>query len=299
MNRSKANDLLLSSDADERLTGARYFSEFAKPSDIDNLRSVHAQENESYVKKALFAGIARASSVLPEPEMVEELDIDIDDIKARAIEETTKMLIHEFRPIVASIVRFAEAEMGSSYAASRTKIHVAQLQRLLKNISHFGEAASQPKIEEFEFSTLIDSIIEGDIDNDRVQIVCAGQRPFVVTGDQGLIERILKNGLRNAVEATLLNGPPPGAKVILSWGESDEDYWTIILDRGLGPPVGSHAIWDLGNTNKEGHLGMGLTIARRAANSMSGEIELLPRENGGAAFEFHWPKIKIDENSDS
>ena len=116
---------------------------------------------------------------------------------------------------------------------------------------------------------------------------------MLVLGDRGLLSLVLGNGLRNAIEASMDvdSRDPPG--VVIAWDETNTDYWVVILDRGAGLPAGSHYAFEAGRTSKPGHAGLGLAIAKQAADSLTGRIVLKPRADGGTAYELSWPKREV------
>ena len=83
---------------------------------------------------------------------------------------------------------------------------------------------------------------------------------------------------------------------MVNWNVTDVEYWVAILDGGPGPPYGFNRAFDIGSTTKEGdNLGMGLASAKRAIESLSGSIALMPRsEAGGARLEFRWPRTELE-----
>ena len=103
---------------------------------------------------------------------------------------------------------------------------------------------------------------------------------------------IVANGLRNAIEATesVADSAKLSNRIVISWGETDRDYWIAIVDWGPGLPLGIDRMFDIGSTTQRGHLGMGLAIAERAALSLTGKVTLTPREDKGARYEFRWPR---------
>lgn len=111
-------------------------------------------------------------------------------------------------------------------------------------------------------------------------------------GDDSLVEVAVRNGLRNSIEATeaAAGGSGKLENVVINWGETEKDYWIAILDHGNGLPPGSERIFDIGSSTKEGHFGMGLALAKRAAWSLRGDITLTPRKDGGVKFEFRWAR---------
>jgi signal transduction histidine kinase len=118
----------------------------------------------------------------------------------------------------------------------------------------------------------------------------AGPSPFVAVGDRGLVELALRNGVINAVEATReIDAGDDDHSIVVNWNKTDRDYWVAVLDRGPGIPERAAAIFDFGTTTKEGHLGMGLALAIRAARSMRGDLSIATRETEGARYELRWP----------
>jgi signal transduction histidine kinase len=160
---------------------------------------------------------------------------------------------------------------------------------LLNAIDKLGQAASAPVYKEFDFVELLDSIVASESDGKTVKIEMAGPKPFVKIGSRELVQLIVSNSIRNAIEATEeLN---VSDSIVLSWGETDRDFWLAVLDRGVGFPHGFSKAFEIGTTTKKNHLGMGLALAQQAALSLNGNITLSPRKPNGAKFEFRWPRV--------
>ena len=163
-------------------------------------------------------------------------------------------------------------------------------------IDRLGQAAAPPVYTEFELVELLDRVIASEKGDANVLVEMAGVRPFVLLGSTELIEIIISNAIRNAIEAT--EGIKSSDAVVVNWGETDRDYWIAILDRGPGFPHGFSKAFDIGSTTKRNHLGMGLALASQAASSMNGRVTLAPREPTGVKFELRWTHT-TNENSHS
>jgi signal transduction histidine kinase len=122
-----------------------------------------------------------------------------------------------------------------------------------------------------------------------------------LVGDRDRVEQILVNLLANAVKFT-----PPGGRVTLTCGEArvpDVEVqteaaraahgWTYfrVADTGIGiPPARLAAIWepfeqaDAGHTRTYGGTGLGLTISRRLARLMGGDITVRSAPGEGTTF---------------
>jgi hypothetical protein len=93
--------------------------------------------------------------------------------------------------------------------------------------------------------------------------------------------------LENALEAL----PPDGPREVALRAERQGAIVAIdVLDRGPGmtPEVRGRAIEPF-FTDKPGHLGLGLEVARRIAQRWKGTLELLPLEPGGACARISLP----------
>jgi two-component system C4-dicarboxylate transport sensor histidine kinase DctB len=66
------------------------------------------------------------------------------------------------------------------------------------------------------------------------------------------------------------------------------------MDRGHGlPPDPSEVLKPFFSTRKDqGHMGMGLTLARRIAMTFGGDLSASPRQGGGAVFELWIPLLE-------
>jgi C4-dicarboxylate-specific signal transduction histidine kinase len=99
------------------------------------------------------------------------------------------------------------------------------------------------------------------------------------------------NGLKNAVEAVHEVGADLRTHpIVVSWGVTDKDYWISIVDRGPGVAAVSATRFEVGKSTKPGHSGFGLAVARRAMESLGGELSLSAAEAGGARYELSWSK---------
>lgn len=304
MDRETAWSKIRSSDQYDRLQAARFFSRHATASEAERLREVLSNESVFWVKNALRQALdraidsdeARGSTEATSPAAAEEAaePTQKEDIYTAAVEETTSRLLHEIQPVLGTLAYAARSEIGD-FDHSDTKAQLDHLKSLLGAIKKLSSAASSPSLSEFDLSQLVRRTANSEVTDSPVPIERAGPSPFIVVGDERLIEVILQNAVRNSVEATEQVGTddsyPP---VVVNWGETEKSYWVAVLDEGRGLPTGGSQAFEIGSTTKKGHLGMGLAVAKQAIQSLSGSIDLQSRSKGGGArLKFRWPKSSL------
>jgi signal transduction histidine kinase len=131
---------------------------------------------------------------------------------------------------------------------------------------------------------------------------CEGDRNARYIGDQARVQQILINLLSNAVKFT-----PPKGRVWVRCGTADAgpaqgsqavERWTyfIVEDTGIGIPHDKlESIFqpftqvESGYTRTHGGTGLGLTISRRLARLMGGDLTVDSREGEGSRFTLWLP----------
>lgn len=285
--------MLSSSIPDDRLRAARSLARTCVAEDLPRLNAALAAEDNRWVKSALAKAIASVQphqSNAPISAGVEaDEDHIMEQIYAEAVEETTKRLVHELRPILGRLDVSASEEI-KDYEKSATKLQWNRLKEFLAAIDRLSQAASSPRFTEFDLAAAIEETVAAEKGDGSVPIQSAGPKPMVIVGDATYIQMVLANAVRNAVEATQTQLKKEA--IVVTWGSTDKDFWISVLDRGCGLPAAAQRIFEIGTTTKKDHLGMGLALASQAASSLNGRIDLAPREHAGARFEFRWQKPK-------
>jgi signal transduction histidine kinase len=269
----------------------------ALPEDEALLREALRRETVSWVRRALRTAIDRAAGGRSSSESAIASDLEddaIDDVYAEAMEETTGRIIHEISPIVGAVQLYAELETDK-YEASRLRRQVDRLQAMLEALNGLSRAAAAPRLTEFDLALCIEDVLLEVRLIDQPRIDAVGSDALVAVGDPTLVGMIVRIGLRNAVEATFATAEDPAPPIVVRWDETDIDYWVAVLDRGIGLPPTAGQIFEMGVTGKRGHLGMGLSLARRAAQSLRGAISITPRAEGGVQFRLRWPKPEASQ----
>lgn len=106
-----------------------------------------------------------------------------------------------------------------------------------------------------------------------------GSSPVRTVTDADLVEQILLNLLKNAIEAL-----PPGGRVTLATGRSAGSAWIDVTDNGpgLSADVQSHLFQPFVTSKGTEGSGLGLTVSRRLARMLGGDLALQSSSRGTA-----------------
>lgn len=292
MRRKEALGDLSSTSAHARLRAARFLARNSDPSDLQVLRDALRSEAVSYVRTGLKLAIIRLSSAESQATEVVLEEIDIppnvrEQIRNKAIEEVTGQLLHEIASPVGLIASAAAREIAD-YESSKTKKHMDSLKRIFEAFEQLKSAAAIPRPEEFDLAELVAEIVSETIENCEIEVSLLGTKPMLITADPAVLRLAVSNGMRNAVEAVMSASQDEPHPIVVTWGETDVDYWVAVLDRGPGLVGPTESAFGIGKTTKKGHSGFGLTIARQAIETLEGACTLQSVKEGGSLFEVRW-----------
>jgi sensor histidine kinase regulating citrate/malate metabolism len=96
--------------------------------------------------------------------------------------------------------------------------------------------------------------------------------------------------MKNAIEAATPYGTEEVAKVLLQAYEANSE---VIIEIGnTGAPLAEDVLKKLfiGMSQKEGHIGVGLCLARYAIEKHSGKMELIRKNDCWNVFQIRLPK---------
>ena len=111
--------------------------------------------------------------------------------------------------------------------------------------------------------------------------------PFSLDTDPQLLEQLLLNLLRNAIDAVR---PQPAGLVNLEITTTAECAILRILDNGPGLSEEARSrLFEPFYTSKASGTGLGLSISRKLAESLGGHLTLDPRPTGGLSAEILLP----------
>lgn len=293
MTRDEATRLIQSSSPHDRIKAARFLAGEVQLGDLKFFQDVRARETVGYVKSVLDLAISRARDLAatetPAPTDAAGLTAELKQaVRSRAVKFIAGQLLHELSGPIGLLALAASQEVPD-YPQSRTRKRMDALQRIFEAVEFLQTAATEPKPAQFDLSEVITEVASAERGKDGIEISFEGPKPLLVNTDKRLFEMALCNGVRNALEAVAgMEGHATTHPIIVTWGETDVDYWVSVLDAGPGLPQGSANCFDFGNTGKSGHAGFGLAIARQAMQSIGGTCELSPGAKGGARFDLRW-----------
>jgi len=295
MNRDGALEQLSSGSTHLRRKAARILVREAEAGDLPALRLARANEADSYARSSLDRAVARLTNELPTREV---LDSDATEeslrsprqIQASAAEWIAGLLLHELASPIGLLAYEASREV-QDYERSRTKKHIITLQMVFAAIEQLRKASTTPKPTEFDLAALINEIVSTEFSEVADNIALHGPQPLVLISDAALLRFSICNGLRNAIEAVSTEtGQHSFPAVVITWGETDADYWVAILDKGPGLTAPLEAVLGIGKTTKKGHSGFGLPIALSAIEALGGIVTLQAASDGGTKYELRWER---------
>jgi PAS domain S-box-containing protein len=239
---------------------------------------------------------------------------------SQAKSEFLAMMSHELRTPLNAVIGYAEL-LDLGIAGSLTAEQRHQLSRIRTSGRHLlglvNEVLDLARIEAGRLSVNIGAGRAGDAADAALSLVqtradekgirfvgqCMGDTDAVFDGDEDRVRQILVNLLSNAVKFT-----SPGGEVAIECGTSAEPdaearvqahpRWVYlrVRDTGVGIPQAQLPfIFDpfvqgeTGHTRSNDGSGLGLTISRRLARLMGGDVTVRSRPERGSVFTLWLP----------
>lgn len=297
MEREEALQELKAGGALRRFEAARTLSDKGQAEDVAELLVAKSLEADAMVLGWLERAILRCRERAP---VVAPRTMPAFDLIAyrKAVEWVTNVFVHEIGNKF-GLADYCAGEEIVDYANSKTRSRMLDLSTTLAAIEDLQSASTSMSQEQFDLGAFIDQTIFDEQFDGIVELLAVGPRPLVVFGVPRLLKLALRNGIRNAVEASKqveagyhIRDIDPDArerrKVVVNWGLTDTSCFVSVLDSGVGLPKTGGSWFDLGATTKRGHSGFGLAIARQAMETMDGTVDLDPSNGGGAKFLITW-----------
>jgi len=170
----------------------------------------------------------------------------------------------------------ADFQKGLNIIESRT----AALHRFLQSYRRLAQMPS-PTLQPVELRPLLERVA---VLETRLNVEIAPGADLVLMLDPDLIEQMLINLVRNAVDAALEQAQSPQAtaqpvdpKVSIRWEQFDRKVALMVEDNGIGLLNPSNAFVPF-YTTKPGGSGIGLVLSQQIAEAHGGTIELANRQ---------------------
>jgi signal transduction histidine kinase len=109
------------------------------------------------------------------------------------------------------------------------------------------------------------------------EVVPAKDSTLVAETDPDLVDQVLLNLLKNAIEAL-----SPGGRITLSTGREDAQVFIEVADDGpgLSPEARSQLFQPFVTSKGQAGTGLGLAVSRGLARRLGGELAYVPTEKG-------------------
>jgi two-component system nitrogen regulation sensor histidine kinase NtrY len=205
-----------------------------------------------------------------------------------------RKMAHELKnsltPIRLTLEEIVARNPGDSFIEQAARIVVDEVESLEHRVRAFSEFASEPPVS-------ITSVSVNNVTEERIaflktghpevayNVLLSGADP-VALADEDLLKGILSNLLENAAEAA-----GPGGTVLATTAIEDGHVAIEIHDSGSGlTGEARQSLFEPTISFKKRGMGLGLSIARKNALLMGGDIALAAGALSGAAFRITLPQ---------
>jgi two-component system, NtrC family, nitrogen regulation sensor histidine kinase NtrY len=180
----------------------------------------------------------------------------------------------------------ADIHSGISTIAHRTK----GLLRFIRSYKEFAKAV-ELRMEQVDLTKMIDRIanlLAPDIEKHSIKLgMVFASRPLYATADLGLIEQVLINLIKNAMDAV-----PADGKGIIQIAVKDVSKETVavsVSDNGSGMDEETRSrIFIPFYTTKPNGTGIGLSLSRKIMRLHGGTIKVQSEPGKGSVFTMEW-----------
>ncbi len=288
----------------ERLTrDVEALSEVAMDSDVEPaaLQDLRAQASASgdEISKLSDAFVAMATKIREQFEALQESD--------RLRRELISNVSHDLRTPLASMHGYVDTLLLKNNeldAGQRkryleiTRKHTQRLGELIGDLFELSklDSGSMPlSLETFSLAELLHDVVQDfELEARRrdIDLRLAGEpERALVHADIGLVQRVLENLIRNALEYT-----PAGGSITLDVSAHPKDVAVTVSDTGCGIPEDEidniferYFRSSRSNSSRGQSSGLGLAIVKRILDLHGSRITVSSRMDEGTRFEFSLP----------
>lgn len=223
-----------------------------------------------------------------------------------AVGEMASSIAHELNQPLAAISSYCTAATNLLRNGAVNTDVIPALEKAVEQSRRAGQVirriysltrSSDSRVERVSLADSVDAaleLIEGELRKQGVRTQFRARQRPVIDGDPILIEQLLLNLLRNAIDSMRTT---PGDQRLVEIDLDIEDGYALlaIADHGCGiDPVVADKLFDpLFSTKPEG-MGMGLAICRSVVESHRGRLSFAANPEGGTVFRLLLP-ISVSE----
>ena len=219
---------------------------------------------------------------------------EVESARLRAWTQMARGVAHEIKnPLtpmsLAAGMLAKDAEGPAREAADVLLEEIGRLDEMARTFAQLGRMPEGPTAKVNLEELLLALAALHSTEGIPIRVSCAGDPP-VILGHHEVLDRVFRNLLVNAVEASQASGE--GVDVILN--RDGRQVRVSVLDRGAGiPDELLETIWLPDVTTKHRGTGLGLALVRQGVLAHGGEARARAREGGGAEFEVVLP-LEVD-----
>jgi signal transduction histidine kinase len=185
-----------------------------------------------------------------------------------------------FRGYLTLVERTPEEESIRDYLVELRR-ETDHLERVLEDFLSFARPGST-RLEEIDVATVVRrAALDPALNSIEIKLSPASKEGFPIKGDGQLLERAVRNLLRNAAEASASSGTREPLEVEIR--QAGDRIEITIADRGPGVPAELRSsLFRPFVTGRAEGVGLGLSLAHRIVHLHGGRLQLEDREGGGA-----------------
>lgn len=289
---------LKSDNAIDRTRAARSLGQAGSSAIVPELSEALRSEDVPWVKRAISDAIRQLSVAdrqfnrEPDGQALDgDVQIEVEAIQSKAIEESIGQLLHEIDPIVGSITAVASEEIND-FENSRLKEELDLLDETLQTFEEWRKVERKPRYSTVNLHGLVVGISEKFRSSD-VQFDVLIRDGLEIIADKRFLRIIFNNVIKNGLESTLLVPSDRRRPIVINAGIAGDVFWASVVDHGIGLPENREYLLAADQSTKPGHRGMGLGIAHKALSTLGGNWRLQNGASSGAVFEFEIPIVEM------
>jgi PAS domain S-box-containing protein len=238
-------------------------------------------------------------------------ELEAEELKADFVATVSHELRTPLTPLKGFLAALLQGTVEDSPQARQEYYRIMlnqanRLERLITDLLEVSRMESgKPRMhaDAVELTSLVGEQIQEFAESDPGRTIQfqSPKAPLYVMGDRFRLGQVIGNLLSNALKYS-----PPGSSVQVVVETAEGQAVVSVVDKGEGIPLSEQErVFDRfhrlenGLTRQTGGTGLGLYIARRLIDAMSGRLWLVSRPGEGSTFSFSLPIVSEQEVADA